>query len=108
MKPIFLFVCLFLAAAVNPVIADDLQEDLMHIAAHAGGTYIMTHGTQVICKKLIGKDKKLTCTIVGIVLAQSVNIAYKAKQGFPSDTTRSLSSGAAGSAAAALMIAIDF
>lgn len=84
------------------------QEDLLHITAHAGATYVITHGTEVLCTKVIGKENKLTCTLTGIVLANAINIGRKAAQGFPSDTTRATMSGVAGSAAAAFIITIDF
>lgn len=108
MKPIILFGTLILIMSLSPLSADTLQDNMLHVAAHAGMTYAITHGTEVVCKKIAGSNKKLMCTIVGVVLAQSVNIAYKAGQDFPNDTKRALSAGAAGSGAAALMIALDF
>lgn len=83
-------------------------DDVLHETAHFGGTYMVTHGTEVVCKKLIGKEHKVACTIAGAVISQGLNVAYKAQENFPSDTKRSLLSGAAGTAAAVLMISIDF
>lgn len=108
MKTIILFGGLLLIAALDPVAADSLQENMLHVAAHAGTTYAITHATQVVCKKFLGNHKKLACTIIGVVLAQTANIAYKAGQDFPNDSKRALSAGAAGSGAAVIMIALDF
>lgn len=94
-----------LLAAQSPLFAID-QEDQLHIAAHAGATYAITHGTEVICTKIT--DKKLTCTIVGVVLANAVNIGRKGIQGWPNDTNRAVWAGVAGSAGAVLMITIDW
>ena len=84
------------------------EEDLLHGAAHFGATYVITHTTEVTCKKVIGKEHKLACTLAGITLANAVNIARKAKQGYPSDTKRAVVSGLAGSLAAGLVISIDW
>lgn len=84
------------------------QDDLLHGAAHFGATYAITHGTEVVCKKIVGKEHKLSCTVAGVIIANTVNIAYKAGQGFPNDTNRALISGALGSGVAFTFISIDW
>jgi len=84
------------------------QEDQLHIAAHAGVTYAITHGTEVVCKKVIGKEYKLTCALTGVVLANTINIGRKALQDFPNDTNRAILSGMAGSGLAVTFIVIDW
>lgn len=93
---------------VSPVTYAISQDDLLHGAAHFGGTYVITNATEVICKDIRGKDHKLSCTLLGIALANAANIAYKASQGFPNDTNRAVISGALGSGFAATIISIDW
>lgn len=91
----------------NTVFAVD-GDDLLHSTAHFGATYVITDVTEVICRKLAGKEHKTICTIVGAGTASAINVAYKARQGFPSDTKRALLSGFAGTLTAALVIHLDF
>lgn len=82
------------------------QEEQLHMAAHGGATYAITHITEVVCDKLI--DKKLVCTMAGIALSNGINIGRKAQQDFPNDSKQAITSGAIGSILAAGMITIDF
>jgi len=50
------------------------SEESVHFAAHLGSSYATVHGTEVICTKVLSKDKKLTCTIAGIALASIVGV----------------------------------
>lgn len=84
------------------------QDDEMHIAAHVGVTYIVTHGSEVICTKAIGKENKVTCTILGFTAANVINISRKVSQGMPNDSKRAIASGLLGSGLAVIVIGIDF
>lgn len=53
---------------------EDLQEELFHLAAHTGASYLITHATQVLCKRVIGKEHKTICTLVGASVAASAGI----------------------------------
>ena len=84
------------------------QEDQLHIAAHAGTTYAITHVTEVFCTKAAGQEYKLTCTLTGVVLANAINIGRKIAQSLPNDSSRAIISGALGSGIAVTIIAIDW
>jgi hypothetical protein len=86
----------------------DDETQLMHDTAHVAGTYALTHVTEVACTKIVGKGHKATCTAVGAVLGNGVNIGRKAAQGFPADSKRAVLMGALGSGIAALVISIDW
>ena len=81
-------------------------DDELHLTAHAGATYAITHVTEVMCERL--DLNKTGCTIAGIVLANGANIGYKAMQGFPSDTKRAAIGGLIGSGLAGVVITIDW
>ena len=82
-------------------------EDAVHMTAHFGATYAMTHVGEVVCKKITSQSK-LLCTIESAILANALNIGRKAGQGFPSDSKRAIISGALGTAAAGIVISIDW
>lgn len=84
------------------------SDDLLHETAHFGAVYAITHATDVMCKKVVGTKHKWSCALVGASLANIANVAYKANEGFPKDTERSLISGAAGSGLALIVIRLDF
>lgn len=84
------------------------QEDSLHIMAHFGATYIITHVTEVTCVHLTSKKQKLACTLVGAGLANGINIGRKIRQGVPSDTQRAVVSGIAGSLVAGIVISLDW
>jgi len=86
--------------------AEPTRNTLMHVTAHFGGVYTITYTAMDICIKITGKEHKLACTIGSAILANGANIAYKAEEKFPSDSTRSLTAGAAGSALAVGMIVL--
>lgn len=80
------------------------SDNILHITAHFGATYIITHVSEVICTKVAGSKHKIACTIAAVVLANAVNIGRKVEQDLPSDTKRAVISGEAGSLAAAIVI----
>lgn len=80
------------------------SDNILHITAHFGATYVITHVSEVVCTKVAGSKHKLACTIAAVVLANAVNIGRKVEQGLPSDTKRAVVSGGAGSLAAAIVI----
>lgn len=82
-------------------------EDAVHIAAHFGLSYGLTHAGEVVCVKLT-QQSKLACTIQSALLANALNIGRKVAQGRPSDTKRAVISGLAGSVAAGVFIQLDF
>ena len=84
------------------------SDDVLHGTAHFGATYVITHTTDVACKRIRGKGHGFSCAVIGVVAANVANVAYKASQAFPNDTNRAIISGAAGSAFAVTVIAIDF
>lgn len=84
------------------------QEDNLHIMAHFGATYIITHVTEVTCVHLTSKKQKFACTLVGAGLANGINIGRKMRQGFPSDSQRAIIAGEAGSLAAGIVINLDW
>lgn len=84
------------------------SDTLLHDTAHFGGVFAITDVTETVCTKIEGKQHKLACTIAGIALGNAANLAYKANEKFPSDTNRSLTAGALGSAAAAATITIGW
>ncbi|MDB5038627.1 MAG: hypothetical protein JWQ35_2155 [Bacteriovoracaceae bacterium] len=47
----------------------------MHIAAHSGASYIMTHASEVVCTAIFKRPNKLACTIVGVALSAGAGIA---------------------------------
>lgn len=98
-----------LLLGITNIYAEDIteSEDALHIAAHFGSTYGITHAGEVICKKITGQSK-LACTLESAVLANVINIGRKAAQGMPSDSKRAIIAGAAGSVAAGLFIQIDW
>jgi len=81
--------------------------DAVHIAAHFGATYALTHIGEVVCHKATNQSK-LLCTIESALLANALNIGRKAAQSFPSDTKRAVMSGVAGSLTAGIIIQLDF
>ena len=83
--------------------AEPSSNTSLHIAAHFGAAYALTHITEVSCVKLLNEDK-LTCTIIGMGLANVANGIYKANQDFPNDTKRALIFGAIGSILAGVVI----
>lgn len=98
-----LIVFTFMLLLSTKVRADD-GENIMHISAHFGACYVITHVTEVVCTKVAGTKHKIACTIGGVLLANTINIVRKANQEFPNDTKRAVTSGAAGSLAAVIMI----
>lgn len=101
-----LIVCLCLVSTVD---ANPLNKpENVHAIAHAGIAYVITHGGQVICTEIAGKEHKLTCTIVAVVAANAANIAHEALQDFKSAPERGIVSGAIGSGLALTFIVIDF
>lgn len=92
---------LFTLISVN-LWAED--SDVMHITAHFGACYVITHVTEVMCTKAIGDDHKIACTVAGAALSTAVNVLRKVDQGLPSDSNRAMISGAAGTLAAAVII----
>lgn len=100
MKPLILAMIMLLSSA--SLLADD--SNLMHITAHFGACYVITHVTEVVCTKVVGSKHKIACTLAGVILANGINIGRKIEQGVPSDTNRAVISGGAGSLAAVIMI----
>lgn len=84
------------------------NDNALHIAAHAGITYIITDVTEKVCVKIAGDKNKVACTITGVVLANGINVMYKASENYPDDTTRALSAGVVGSGLAATIISIHW
>lgn len=103
MKSLTFLVCLIPSTcfAIN-------QDDLLHGAAHFGGEYVVTHVGEVICTKAVGKEHKLSCSIVSAIVATAANVGYKASQKFPNDTNRAVISGLLGAGLAITIINLDF
>lgn len=55
------------------------SEDLLHPVAHGAGSYVITHVSEVVCRKLINMNK-LSCSIVGGVLATSAGMLVESTQ----------------------------
>jgi len=82
----------------------DTNDTLLHDTAHVGGTYVITHISEVVCTKVTSDKHKVACTVTGMILANAVNVAYKANEHFPSDTNRSIGAGLVGSSLAGIVI----
>lgn len=42
------------------------SSDVTHFAAHVGASYAITHATEVVCTKSLGKEHRFACTLAGI------------------------------------------
>ena len=102
------FLSLFIFFMITTCNAEALRDNLFHITAHFGGTYVITHATKVVCTKTLSNKHKLACTIAGVLISNGINIAYKAQEKFPNDTKRAIFAGQAGSALAAFMITLEW
>ena len=99
---------LILSFAIGPFAIADEQDTALHVTAHFGGVYALTDISAVTCNKLTQNKHRDACTITGMIIGNAANAGYKAHQDFPNDTKRALISGALGSAAAGLMLRINF
>jgi len=97
---------LLLICICNTCYADTTQDNLMHITAHLGGAYAITDVTELACERINSPSDKTLCTVVGVAVSTAANVAYKASEGFPSDTKRSLISGGVGSLLSAGVITL--
>lgn len=101
MKPFLIFTTILL---VSSRVFGNESDNILHITAHFGATYVITHVTEVVCEKISGVKHKIVCTIAAVALANAVNIGRKVEQGLPNDTGRAVISGGAGSLTAAFII----
>lgn len=67
-------VTLFLCFTLTQAKGESLEDELFHVAAHTGASYLITHSTEVICKKIAGQEHKLACTIVGASVAATAGV----------------------------------
>lgn len=65
---------LFLCFTLTQANGEDLSEEMFHVAAHTGTSYLITHASEVLCKRIAGREYKLTCTIIGASIAASAGI----------------------------------
>lgn len=62
----------------TPVIAGEdtifSSDEAMHAVGHTGATYILTHGTYVVCKRIAGVEHKRACLVTGAAVAATAGI----------------------------------
>jgi hypothetical protein len=62
---------LALALISNPFNSDEA----LHAVGHTGGSYMLTHGGEVVCKKITGKEHKVGCLVGSVVTTVVVGTA---------------------------------
>ena len=82
-------------------------DDLLHPVAHGAGSYVITHTSEVICRKITGYGKT-TCSIVGGIVATSAGIAVEMTQPKESNHMKSYLQNASGVLLAIGVIHLDF
>lgn len=107
------YVLVSMALMLQPVFADDSLngEDLLHASAHIGTTYLITHATEVVCKKIAGKEHKLACTLVGVGAAVAASVVKETVMDSGESNHRHLvgyGEDLIGIGAAVTLISIDF
>lgn len=73
---VYIWVALILTIAKAHAFPSD---ELIHPVAHGAGSYMLTHVSEVVCVK-VSDASKLTCSIVGGMIATTVGIAIEASQ----------------------------
>ncbi len=97
----------FLSINISSIYAFNI-DDLLHPTAHAGGSYIITHSAEVVCRQ-ISDWNKTTCSIVGGLIAMGAGIAVEMTQSeSKSNHARSYIENASGIMLAIGVIHVDF
>lgn len=83
-------------------------EDALHPVAHAAGSYVVTHFTEVVCKRVSDRSK-LSCSLIGagVAMTAGVLIELTQKENFRNHT-RGLLEDAFGVGLAIGIINVDF
>lgn len=84
------------------------SDDLLHPVAHMGGSYVITHITEVVCKK-VSSQSRLTCSLIGAGAALVAGGLVEATQGADSrDHMRGMLQNTLGAGLAVGIINLDF